>query len=49
VDIKIYESANSPACVRCLKCVDSCKYGAISYEFLGKHEVAEDLRVGNPA
>lgn len=31
VDIKIYASANSPSCIRCLKCVDSCAYGAISY------------------
>jgi polyferredoxin len=49
VDIKIYESANSPDCVRCLKCVDSCKYGAISYEFLTKREVAEDFRVKKAA
>ena len=45
VDIKIYEKANSPDCVRCLKCVSSCKFGAISYEFLGKKEVSPDLRV----
>jgi len=45
VEIKIYESPNTPDCVRCLKCVSSCKYGAVSYEFLGKREVAEDLRL----
>lgn len=44
VGIRIYESANSPDCVRCLKCVSSCKFGAVSYEFLGKKEVAPDLR-----
>jgi ferredoxin-type protein NapH len=49
VEIKIYEKANSPDCVRCLKCVSSCKFGAISYDFLGKKEVAADLRVKNPA
>jgi ferredoxin len=49
VDIKIYESANSPDCVRCLKCVDSCKFGAISYDFLARHEASEDLRVKNGA
>ncbi len=49
VDIKIYESANSPDCVRCLKCVSSCQYGAISYDFLGKHETAADRRVGEEA
>lgn len=49
VEIKIYESPNSPSCVRCLKCVSSCKFGAISYEFLGKREVAPDLRVKKPA
>jgi ferredoxin-type protein NapH len=43
VEIRIYESANSPDCVRCLKCLDSCKFGAISYSFLAKKEVAEDL------
>jgi len=49
VEIKIYEKANSPDCVRCLKCVSSCKFGAISYEFLGKREVSPDLRVKKPA
>jgi polyferredoxin len=49
VEIKIYESPNTPDCVRCLKCVSSCKFGAISYEFLGKREVARDLRVKSPA
>jgi len=49
VQIRIYESANSPDCVRCLKCVSSCKFGAISYEFLGKKEVAVDLRIKKPA
>jgi hypothetical protein len=29
--------------------VSSCKFGAISYEFLGKREVARDLRVKSPA
>jgi hypothetical protein len=29
--------------------VDSCKYGAISYEFLTKREVAEDFRVKKAA
>jgi polyferredoxin len=49
VDIGIYESANSPDCVRCLKCVESCKYGAVSYDFLAKHEVSEDMRVKSGA
>ncbi len=49
VDIRIYESANSPDCIRCLKCVESCKYGAISYDFLKRHEVAEDLRARKEA
>jgi ferredoxin-type protein NapH len=49
VQIRIYESANSPDCVRCLKCVSSCKFGAISYEFLGKKEVAADFRIKKPA
>jgi ferredoxin-type protein NapH len=49
VEIRIYDSANSPDCVRCLKCLDSCKFGAISYEFLKKREVSEDRRVRTPA
>ncbi len=44
VEIKVYESANSPDCVRCLKCLDSCKFGAVSYSFLGKKEIAQDQR-----
>ncbi|MEN6560519.1 MAG: 4Fe-4S binding protein [Acidobacteriota bacterium] len=49
VDMKIYESANSPDCVRCLKCISSCKFGAVSYGFLGKTETAPDLRAGKAA
>lgn len=36
VELKIYESPNSPDCIRCLKCVRSCQYGTIDYEFLPK-------------
>ncbi len=36
VDVKFYKTPNSPDCIRCLKCVKSCDYGAISYEFLPK-------------
>ncbi len=38
VELKIYESSNSPDCVRCLKCVNSCQYGAIDYEFFPKKQ-----------
>jgi len=38
VELKIYESSNSPDCVRCLKCVKSCQYGAIEYEFFPKKQ-----------
>jgi polyferredoxin len=38
VELKIYESSNSPDCVRCLKCVNSCQYGAIEYEFFPKKQ-----------
>jgi polyferredoxin len=34
VDIKIYEAPNSPECIRCLKCIDSCKFGALDYQFI---------------
>lgn len=44
VEIKIYQAPNTSDCIRCLKCVSSCKFGAVSYEFLNKKEVAEDLR-----
>jgi ferredoxin-type protein NapH len=36
VDIKVYEKPNSPECIRCLKCIDSCKFGAVGYEFIKK-------------
>jgi ferredoxin-type protein NapH len=49
VEIRIYESANSPNCVRCLKCLDSCKYGAISYTFLAKRETSASPRSRKPA
>ncbi|MBN2244738.1 MAG: 4Fe-4S binding protein [Candidatus Aminicenantes bacterium] len=34
VDIKIYESPNSPECIRCMKCITVCPYGAIDHEFM---------------
>ena len=49
VELKFYETPNSPNCIRCLRCVDSCKYGAISYGFLGKEVVSEDMRIRKPA
>ncbi len=49
VDHTIYKSPNSPDCVRCLRCVSSCKYGAISYDFPGRHETSEDLRKAKEA
>lgn len=38
VEIKIYETPNSPECVRCLKCLDTCQYGSIDYEFIRKKQ-----------
>jgi polyferredoxin len=43
VDIKIYENPNTSECVRCLKCIDTCEYGAIAYEFIKKKPVVADL------
>jgi ferredoxin-type protein NapH len=44
VDIKIYEDPNSPECIRCLKCIDSCRFGALDYEFInlnwGQHIIS---------
>lgn len=34
VDIKVYESPNSPECIRCMKCITVCPYGAVDYEFI---------------
>ena len=33
------QTPNSPECIRCLKCLDNCAYGAIDYDFLKKHSV----------
>jgi len=38
VELKAYESPNSPDCIRCLRCVDSCQYGAVSYEFFPRKQ-----------
>jgi len=38
VERKIYEAPNSPECIRCLRCVDSCEYGTIEYEFMRKKQ-----------
>ncbi len=48
VDIGIYASPNSPSCIRCLKCVDSCAYGAISYGFPHKPRVPAQGAVPEP-
>jgi len=34
LDIEVHTKPNSPDCIRCLKCVDSCAMGSIGYEFL---------------
>jgi polyferredoxin len=36
VGLKFYDTPNSSDCIRCLKCVKSCNFGAISYEFWPK-------------
>jgi len=33
-ELRIYETSNSPDCIRCLECVKVCKFGAVSYEFM---------------
>jgi len=43
VEIKIYENPNSPECIRCLKCIDSCKFGALGYEFIKKRPAPTKL------
>jgi polyferredoxin len=44
VDIKVYEGANSPECIRCLKCIDSCKFGAVEYQFIKKKLPEPDVQ-----
>lgn len=34
VDLRIYESPNSPDCIRCLQCEKACPFGSIGHEFL---------------
>ncbi|HSA95892.1 MAG TPA: 4Fe-4S binding protein [Acidobacteriota bacterium] len=48
VDHRIDTSPNSPDCIRCLRCVSSCKYGAVSYDFPGKRKAGEDLPSASP-
>jgi polyferredoxin len=31
--LKVYEDANNPDCIRCLNCVKTCKYGALSFRY----------------
>ncbi len=49
VEIDVSKSANSPDCIRCLKCLSSCQYGAVSWSLAGKREAAEDRRSAKPA
>jgi len=35
------ETPNSPDCIRCLKCLDTCTYGAIDYNFLKRYPVTK--------
>jgi ferredoxin len=39
VGLEPNQTPNSPECIRCLKCLDICAYGAIDYNFLKKHRV----------
>lgn len=41
VNVKFYETPNSPDCIRCLKCSDACAYGAIRYGFATKKILSE--------
>jgi ferredoxin-type protein NapH len=36
VNLRIYESPNSPDCIRCLKCEKVCPFGSIGHEFLSR-------------
>ena len=43
VQVKVYETPNSPDCIRCLKCLDSCAFGSISYDFMGRKSRKETV------
>jgi len=43
VNVRIYESPNSPDCIRCLKCEKVCPFGSIGHEFLSKKLVKVDF------
>jgi len=43
--LKPNENPNSPDCIRCLQCLDSCQYGTIDYEFFAKKPLANKPRV----
>lgn len=33
-EVRIYETPNSPDCIRCLKCVEACPFGAVESGFI---------------
>ncbi len=41
VGLEPNETPNSPECIRCLKCLDTCTYGAIDYNFLKRYPVTK--------
>jgi len=43
VELKPHETPNSPECVRCLRCVSSCEYGAISFSAIRKERKLVNL------
>lgn len=44
VELRIYETPDSPECIRCLKCVKACKYGVIESEFINNLGSRQDLQ-----
>lgn len=43
VNVRIYESPDSPDCIRCLKCEKVCPFGSIGHEFLSRKPVHADF------
>jgi polyferredoxin len=39
VNVRIYETPDSPDCIRCLKCEKVCPFGSIGHEFLSRKPV----------
>jgi polyferredoxin len=42
-ELRIYETPNSPDCIRCLECVKACEFGAVNSEFVYNSELFSSI------